>query len=80
MYTSDSGPSTIGPTPKPITKSDRPRVATICEHSNSTVIWLYVDVYRDDVHVLSCKHQDRFYVEPMELLIILTRRVNSWTR
>ena len=36
--TSDNGLSTIGPTPNPITKSDSPRVATICEHLNSTVI------------------------------------------
>jgi hypothetical protein len=42
----------MGPTPSPMMKRESPSVATILEQSNSFVIWLYVDVYMEDVQVL----------------------------
>lgn len=51
--TSERGPNTIGPAPNPATKSERPSVQTSREDPNSGSIWLYVDVYSDDVQVLA---------------------------
>ena len=51
-HTSDNGPSNMGPMPRPMTKEDKPSVATSSEQWNSSVIWPYVDVYSEDVQVL----------------------------
>jgi hypothetical protein len=44
---------------------ERPRVATIFEQWNSLVIWVYVDVYIEDVHVLASKSVFRAVVPPI---------------
>jgi hypothetical protein len=50
--TSESGLRIIGPVPSPATKSERPSVQTSREDPNAGSSWPYVDVYRDEVHVL----------------------------
>lgn len=42
----------MGPRPRPITNDDRPRVAMRLEQLNSLVIWVYVEVYMEEVSVL----------------------------
>jgi hypothetical protein len=50
--TSESGLRIIGPVPSPATKSERPSVQTSREDPNAGSSWPYVDVYKDEVHVL----------------------------
>lgn len=50
--TSDKGPRARGPNPRPMTKRLSPSVATTREQLKSLVIWSYVKVYMEEVHVL----------------------------
>jgi len=53
LRTSERGLRIIGPVPSPATKRDRPRVQTSREDPNSGSSWLYVEVYKDEVQVLT---------------------------
>jgi hypothetical protein len=74
--TSESGLRIMGPVPSPATNSDSPSVQTIREEPNSGSSWLYVEVYKDEVHVLRANNSQ----SPPHCFLSYQMRVRTYTQ